>query len=168
MRTSEILTSVPPRADEAFIHYGSLAVPKSAAPLFDRAVAYLQRDAVERTLIDKLENSTTSYQLVITHDGDDSYNPSTHRIDWDPFSALRTTCGGRQSAALGLGHEIDHATFDPRQGQRLAATYDPNFDNLEEKRVITGSEAHAARTLGEDVRHDHRGSLYAVAAPDVR
>jgi len=169
MRTSEApLFSTRPQTDDSFVHYGSLNVPKSATGVFDLAVKYLQRDSIERTLIDKLENSTTSHRLVIIGDGNDSYNPNTHRISWDPYSALRTTCGGSQSPALGLGHEIDHATCDPITGERLASHYDANYDNLEEKRVITGSEAHAARTLGEDVRHDHIGSVYAVASPIAR
>jgi hypothetical protein len=31
--------------------------------------------------------------------------------------------------------------------------------------VITGSERHAARTLGEGVRHDHAGATYRVDSP---
>lgn len=167
MRTTDA-TLPRPIAVDSTIQYGSLSVPKSATSVFDAAVHYLQGDAIERGLIDKLEHGTTNYRLKIIHDGNDSYDPMRHQINWDPYSALRTTCGGHQSAAMGLGHEIDHATFDPRKAEQLANSYDPNYDNLEEKRVITGSETHAAHTLGEDVRHDHRGSVYAVASPVTR
>jgi hypothetical protein len=34
--------------------------------------------------------------------------------------------------------------------------------------VIRGSERHAARTLGEAVRTDHRGTCYKVASPTSR
>jgi len=168
MRTTDTTLPRRPQANEALVSYGSLGVPKSAAAVFDTAVNYLQGDSIERGLIDKLEHGSTHYRLNIIHDGNDSYDPTRHQINWDPYSALRTTCGGHQSAALGLGHEIDHATFDPRKAEQFASRYDPSYDNLEEKRVITGSETHAARTLGEDVRHDHRGSVYAVASPVAR
>jgi len=42
------------------------------------------------------------------------------------------------------------------------------YDNREERRVIAGSERHAATTLGEDVRHDHRGWTYRVDSPVKR
>ena len=168
MRTTESTLPCRPTLPEAALQYGSLSVPTSATRVFDAAVNYLRGDAIERDLIDRLEHSPTNVRLNIIHDGNDSYDPLHHQINWDPYSALRTTCGGHQSAALGLGHEIDHATFDPRKAAQLANTYDPNFDNLEEKRVITGSETHAAHTLGEDARHDHRGSVYAVASPVTR
>ena len=168
MRTIHLAPPQRPASDDAIVQYGRINVPSSATAAFDKAVDYLSQDAVERSLIDKLVNSTTEFKLHIITDGNDSYDPRTHQINWDPYSALKTTCGGHQSAALGLGHEIDHATFDPLTANKLANTYDPHYDNLEEKRVITGSETHAAHTLGEDVRHDHRGSVYAVASPIVR
>lgn len=149
----------------SFVHYGSLRVAASAASDFDRAVAYLSRDPVERALFDRLEHGARRVTLTVNrHDADD-YDPSTRTIRWDPHSALRTAAGGRQSPALGLGHEVDHAVHDgPREWQRQA-TADPRYDNAEERRVITGSERHAARTLGEAVRHDHGGATYRVPSP---
>lgn len=149
----------------SFVHYGSLRVAASAARDFDRAVAYLSRDPVERALFDRLEHGARRVTLTVNrHDADD-YDPNTRTIRWDPHSALRTAGGGRQSPALGLGHEVDHAVHDgPREWQRQA-TADPRYDNAEERRVITGSERHAARTLGEAVRHDHGGATYRVPSP---
>lgn len=149
----------------SFVHYGSLRVAASAARDFDRAVAYLSRDPVERALFDQLEHGARRVTLTVNrHDADD-YDPSTRTIRWDPHSALRTAAGGRQSPALGLGHEVDHAVHDgPREWQRQA-TADPRYDNAEERHVITGSERHAARTLGEAVRHDHGGATYRVPSP---
>jgi hypothetical protein len=148
-----------------FIHYGSLSVAASARHDFDSAVAYLQRDPVERALIDKLEHGTERITLSTNRDNADYFDPATHAIHWDPHSALATSSGGRQSPALGLGHEIDHAVHDgPREWAR-AATGDSRYDTAEERRVITGSERHAARTLGEGVRHDHGGETYRVDSP---
>src|SRR6202011_2032561 len=91
------------------VRYGSLAIPPAAKELVDGAFAYLRRDAVERALIRRVERSPVRHRIVVNHRGDDSYQPSTHTIRWDPTSAMRTTHGGRQSPALGLAHEIDHA-----------------------------------------------------------
>lgn len=149
----------------SFVHYGSLAVAASALRDFDQAVAYLSRDPVERKLFDQLEHGSQTVTLTTNRSNADDFDPNTHRIHWDPHSALRTAAGGRQSPALGLGHEVDHAVHDgPREWQR-AQTFDPLFDTAEERRVIMGSERHAARTLGEAVRLDHGGTTYRVDSP---
>ena len=148
-----------------FVHYGSLAVAATAQRDFERAVAYLTRDPVERALFDRLERGPQQVTLTANREDADYYDPSAHAIHWDPHSALRTGDGGRQSPALGLGHEVDHAVHDGPREWRRAQTFDPRFDNAEERRVITGSERHAARTLGEAVRHDHGGATYRVDAP---
>ena len=147
------------------VHYGSLAVPRSAKGLVDRAFAYLSRDAMERALIRRVENSLVPHRIVTNHHGDDSYQPDTHTIRWDPTSAMRTTGHGHQSPALGLGHELDHAAIGERAFDLLVTIPDRRFDNLEERRVILGSERHAAHTLHESMRDDHRGRLYRVDTP---
>ena len=147
------------------VHYGSLAVPRSAKALVDSALAYLSRDGVERALIRRVEHSRIPHRIVPNHRGDDSYQPGTHTIRWDPTSAMRTRNHGRQSPALGLGHELDHAAISDRGFGLLVAIPDRRFDNLEERRVILGSERHAARTLHEGMRADHWGRLYRVATP---
>ncbi len=147
------------------MHYGALAVPVRARADFERAVAYLTRDPVERDLFDRLEHGDRTYRLVTNARDGDFYDPSTHTIHWDPHSALRTTCGTTQTPALGLGHEVDHAVEDAATAAALIDTPDRRFDDAEERRVITGSERHAARTLGEGVRHDHAGTCYRVPSP---
>lgn len=146
----------------------TLDVPKTAEANYQSAKAYLSRDPSERRLFDKLEDSHRHYSLTINHRNDDHYDPNTHTIAWDPYSALRTTNGGRQSPALGLGHEVDHAIESARTAQRLRNRFDPLYDNAEERRVIRGSEAHAARILGEAQRYDHAGTTYRVPSPIAR
>ena len=168
MRTSAIPAARPApllARNASTIHYGSLAVPLAAKDLIDGAFAYLRRDAVERSLIARLEHGRVRHRIVIDHCNDDSYDPGTHTIRWDPTSALRTLRGGHQSPALGLGHELDHAAAGDVAYDLLASIPDPRFDNAEERRVITGSERHAARTLHESVRNDHDGRDYRVASP---
>jgi hypothetical protein len=153
-----------------YVHHGTLDVPQSIEKQYETAKAYLSRDPVEAKLFRRLEHATDGrhFRLSGNSHNDDSFNPNTNTIDWDPYSALRTTTGGRQSPALGLGHEIDHATQAPSRGETLSQQPDPIYDNAEERRVILGSEAHAAHTLGESIRHDHTGTTYRVASPVSR
>lgn len=152
-----------------YVHHGTLDVPRPLERNYETAKAYLCHDPVEAKLFRELEHATDGrhFRLSANARDDDSFNPNTNTIAWDPYSALRTTTGGRQSPALGLGHEVDHATENPRVGQHLMRLSDARYDNAEEKRVIRGSETHAARLLGESVRHDHSGTTYRVSSPVV-
>lgn len=153
----------------AFVQHGTLVVPASAERDYEAAKAYLSRDGVERSLFDRLEHAHgRHYRLTINDCNDDHFDPNTDTIAWDPHSALRTTTGGRQSPALGLGHEIDHAVERIGIADRLRTRFDAHYDTAEEHRVIRGSEMHAARTLGEGVRHDHAGTTYRVSSPILR
>jgi hypothetical protein len=149
----------------SFVHYGSLRVAASARHDFDRAVQYLRRDPQESALLDRLEHGHQQVTLTTNRRDVDDFDPNTHAIHWDPHSALRTDEGGRQSPALGLGHEIDHAVHDGPAAWLRTQTFDRQYDDAEERRVITGSERHAARILGESVRSDHGGTPYRVGSP---
>jgi hypothetical protein len=123
-----------------------------------------------RDIIDQLEASKDKVYIV-TNCRDDDRNRrglgGQNVVRWDPHSALQTTEGGRQSPALGLGHELDHA--HRRQTHPNEPRFpDPQYENSEERRVITGSEASAAKTLGEDRRYDHSGTTYRVTCPTAR
>ncbi len=147
------------------IGHGSLVVPAAAERNFTVAAAYLSRDTRMRDIIERAEALPYELDLEIVHDGNDRYDPGSHAVYWDPYSALQTTSGATQSPALGLGHELDHATAPPRTLEAGERRYDVAYDNAEERRVITGSETHAARTLGEGVRHDHAGRAFTVDSP---
>jgi len=149
-----------------YVRHGSLLVPRSAERSYELAKAYLSKDPVERALFSRLEHARgRHYRLSIDARNDDYFDPATDTIGWDPHSAMRTTGGGRQSPALGLGHEVDHAVESRSREQHLSARSSRRYDTLEERRVITGSERHAAQTLGEAVRYDHGGRCYRVASP---
>ena len=135
---------------------------------YDLAKAYLCRDAGERAIFRTVERSPRTFVLHRDRRGNDRFDSAANAVWWDPYSALRTTHGGRQSPALGLGHELAHAAESPAREKALNARALRAYDTFEERRVIRGSEAHAARTLGEGVRTDHRGSLYRVATPVSR
>lgn len=147
------------------VHHGSLEVSTRANALYEQAKRYLSRDGVERTILQRLEHEPHHTRLRTNSHDDDSYDAQTRTIHWDPYSALRTTQGGHQSPALGLGHEADHATANARvlsDGWNHQLKY---YDDAEERRVIRGSERHAAQTLGEATRHNHAGRCYRVASP---
>jgi hypothetical protein len=146
----------------------AILIPPRARSDFELARAYLIRDAAERRLFERLENSARTFHLTLDRRGDDRFDPATDTIAWDPYSALRTTRGGRQSPALGLAHEIAHAVESPRRQDELSSRALARYDNAEEARVIRGYERHTARVLGENVRYDHRGTLYRVATPVSR
>lgn len=149
-----------------YVCHGSLLVPRSAERWYECAKTYLCRDRGERALFTRLENAHgRRYRIAFDSHNDDHFDPQTDTIAWDPHSALRTTSGGRQSPALGLGHEIDHAVETRTREQRLSERPSARYDTIEERRVITESERRAATTLGEAVRHDHAGRCYRVASP---
>jgi hypothetical protein len=150
------------------VRFGTLDVPARSAGVFAQATSYLSGDSVMRGVIDKAEHASRPVHVRINSHGDDSYDPNTRTVHWDPHSALATSEGGRQSPALGLGHELDHATAAYRLRNRGSATLDARYDDAEERRVIRGAERHAARALGEDVRYDHAGTLYRVSSPVAR
>ncbi len=146
-----------------------LIVPANAKHDYEAAKAYLSRDSLERALFHRLEHSCErTFRIAINSHNDDSFDPGTDTIAWDPHSALRTTNGGTQSPALGLGHEVDHAVESPRREAALSRRVSRRYDTQEERRVITGSERHAAQTLGEGIRSDHDGRCYRVASPILR
>lgn len=125
------------------------------------ALDYLQQadangDPVSQTATDLLAKLPDGARINIIHDGNDSYNPNTNVINWDPRSGLVTSSGeGTQSAALGLIHEVDHEVGGISNPKPTGDAY----DNTEEKRVITGSETTIAHDLHEPTRTDHRGGL---------
>ncbi|MGZ3498000.1 MAG: hypothetical protein ACXWNK_16935 [Vulcanimicrobiaceae bacterium] len=146
---------------------GTLRVPEKHFREFAAAERYLSRDAESMRILDKLEHAKHEYRIDFIANGNDRFEGSD-TIAWDPHSALRTTSGGRQTPALGLLHEEDHAyerEINARRQGRLLSEADCAYDNREERRVIAGVETRAATALGEGVRTDHAGVTYAVASP---
>jgi hypothetical protein len=148
-----------------FVRHGSVYVDRTIDRDFTKAETYLRGDAVERGIFDKLEGAAKRLYVVGNARDDDHFDANANAVFWDPHSALRTTQGGGQSPALGLGHELDHAACASAARAIRAATPDVDYQNKEERRVIRGSEAHAAATLGESSRYDHAGRTYRVASP---
>ena len=95
------------------------------------------------------------------------YNPQNgiQIIQWESRKGLRTTDGGYQSPATRLEHEFAHAIDyrnNPSSHRDRRSIGDSQYDNKEERRVITGAESKMARLNHESVRHNHKGNPYDV------
>jgi hypothetical protein len=133
---------------------------------YDKATDYLRQDPKTAEMIDQIE-ADPSITIRTNTSHNDSFDPETRTINWDPTSALRTS-GGPQSPALGLAHEMRHATGWRWLTNILHRIPAGRYSNLEEWRVIRLYEVGAARRLGEGVRFDHGGSVYRVTDPRLR
>ena len=90
---------------------------------------------------------------------------------WNPNLGLETTTGNVLSPATILEHEMDHAAsyYQDKEAHydRTRPGSDAKYGNLEESRVIRGSESKTARVNGEIrsgvyTRSDHKGSHVIV------
>jgi len=112
-----------------------------------------------------LHASTNVFYVAETKSHRNSFKKegSTITINWNPNLAKKTSKGHVLSPATLLNHEFDHTeryNRDPKGTQKDFKTKVDNYGNLEDKRVITGSEVETARLHGEigidDVtREDH-------------
>ena len=133
---------------------------------FAESVQYLNKNGAGGML--KALNASDEIYYISESNKNSSFDPKTKTISWDPTSAVLTNELKELSPTTLLNHEIDHALqFDknPKKQEKDGATPDPNYGNLEEKRVITGSEQSTAKKLGEIMegeitRKDHGGTLY--------
>jgi RHS repeat-associated protein len=97
----------------------------------------------------KEDNTTTNSQMITDLQiSIDQYDPSTNTITWNPYSGLLTDQKIVLSAATNLEHEADHA-LQKNLGLKMDRTADPDFEFVEERRVITGSEQKTALANGE-------------------
>ncbi len=91
-----------------------------------------------------------------------------HTIFWESRKGIILSNGNKQSPAIRLEHEFDHALDDlanHKDHEKRKDTPAGLYDNEEERRVIEGSETETARTLHQGVRHDHYGTTYKVNDP---
>ena len=89
-------------------------------------------------------------------------------IFWNSHEGLLLTNGKRQSPATGLEHEFDHFVdeqFNSKRHRENREQIDFQYDNKEERRVITGSERKTAKANGEGIRNNHKGTLYETKNP---
>ena len=120
----------------------------------------------------KLHRSRITFYIA-EYKGLGKYSPKNNTIYWDPEAGALLDNGVRLSPATVLNHEADHALQDaenPRQLLKDSKTTDESYQNLEEKRVITGSEQRTALKHGEIkkgqvTRTNHKASYYRTKSP---
>jgi hypothetical protein len=101
--------------------------------------------------------------------------PTGASFEWNPNLARLNNNGTKNSPAMIFGHELDHAVrwINDPAGYRRDTKPDAfgsyhQYGNFEERRVIKGSETHAAITLrqfGEGIRNDGAGRPFRVESP---
>ena len=124
---------------------------------FSRAVTYLEDSPIANEILKQALAKGAVIHII--HDGNDRATVGGTDVWWDPNSALITTDGREQSAALGLIHELEHLFGNPAAVQNTGNAY----DTTEEQRVIDNYETPIANQLGEGTRTDHRGSTVVEA-----
>jgi RHS repeat-associated protein len=133
---------------------------------YDQAITYLNQDPETARMISLLEGGGRGNIMVRTNlVHNDSFDPVTNTVNWDPTSGLVTTSGGVQSPALGLGHELAHAAGLRSLTSNLSLIPAGGYGNLEEFRVISFWEVGAATRLGEGIRYDHLGQVFRAHGP---
>ena len=141
---------------------------------FKQAITYLKSHKADG-LFAKLQASNVTIYIGEQKEraGGSEFLKNQKMILWDPLTCVITSNGNVIFATTILNHEADHALQEitnPLQKKKDYETFDEQYANAEEKRVITGSEQRTARALGEikddDVtRTDHTGFPYKTESP---
>jgi len=131
---------------------------------YDQAKLYLLTAPSTHSTFQRLEQSAQVYYVNVYSNPtkmETSNHQAGNQVYWNCYFATKCTNGGTQSPALALYHELSHLV-GPRANPALP---DRQYGNTEERRVITGPEARAARELGESTRTDHLGTKFPVLFP---
>ena len=137
---------------------------------FIQAYLYNAKHGGGKKTIQAVSNHKYEIYVSDSQNGETYYSSDNGQttVYWESRQGLKTTEGGKQSAATALEHEMDHAVDDAnnhKQHVERRQMGDSNYDNKEERRVITGSEAQTAKGNKEAIRRNHRGTSYRTASP---
>ena len=133
---------------------------------FTSTVKYMNKQGTSHGLA-LLEASDNVYYIT---EGDGKFNVSTNTIHWNPMHIIETNNGKYLFPATILGHEIDHAVhkdLDETKFNQDRYSVDANYDNKEERNVITSTEQVVARKHNdikkdELTRLDHGGQIHVI------
>ncbi|MBR4547219.1 MAG: RHS repeat-associated core domain-containing protein [Paludibacteraceae bacterium] len=140
---------------------------------FKQAVSYMKQNGISGMLIQLMTSPNVYFLSEGIESNSNEFNPNTKTITWNSRLGIITDNLYEMSPVEALNHEIDHAwgyETNPVQQKMLGKIEDPNYGNLEEKRVIMGSEQETAQKLGklkpgEVTRNNHNGSAYETTSP---
>lgn len=145
-------------------------VPNNSFVLdFVHTYNYLKAKNAGRNIVNAVKNRSVLIELQ--EDNESTLYQSSnrrHTIFGEARKGIILSNGKRQSPAVRLEHEFDHAMDDidnHKNHESRKERLDNQYDNGEERRVITGSEAETARKLGQGIRYDHYGTAYIVKDP---
>ena len=132
---------------------------------------YLKAYGVGKNVIKAVNDPSVMVELVRDEQETGyyfNYKDRNPAVFWESRKGIILSNGKRQSPAVRLEHEFDHALDDIYDHKKHEDRRDPQnaqYDNEEERRVIEGSEAETARKLRQGVRFDHWGKTYPVKDP---
>jgi hypothetical protein len=150
-----------PTIKDGYAQLGNLRVQAEKYSEFREAMLYEAKEPGMAGVIDRLEKGPNKTSVLMNDHADNQMIPHANgraEVHWDPKHMHIAENGAKRSPATRLAHELDHAdewTHDPQRLLLNASTPDDKFGNLEEKRVITGSERRNVKALGEGQREDH-------------
>jgi RHS repeat-associated protein len=135
---------------------------------------YLRQDPAQRKIIDRLDRPDIKVRIDLFKGKVSGavFDPKL-AVRWNPNSAIKSVGSGtRLSPAMVLGHELDHiyqGVLHPQTYANDRIKGDGQFENAEERRVITGSEASMLSTFfHEGPRSDYKIQPYEVSNPFER
>ena len=156
--------------DQSFLYNGTQKkVPNNSFVLdFVRTYNYLKANNVG----DNVVNAVKKHDVLIEVQKDDitMYQNYDRRntIFWESRKGLLLTNGKKQSPAVRLEHEFDHAMDDwknHKDHEDRKKVKDSQYENREERRVIIGNETKTAKKLHQGIRNNHGGKTYPVKDP---
>lgn len=139
---------------------------------FRAAIMYLHEHNADGIIAQIDKRSTIIY--ITERVGEASaFSKTKKTIYWDPNMGVLTSSDKKMSPAAVLNHEADHTLQylkNPDKFAQDSKTLDPDYNDKEEMRVITGSEQKTALALGEIsagevTRTDHIGIPYITKSP---
>ena len=139
---------------------------------FRAAIMYLHEHNADGIIAQIDKSSTIIYITEIVGESS-AFSKTEKTIYWDPNMGLLTSSDKKMSPTAVLNHEADHTLQylkNPDKSAQDSKTFDPDYDDKEEMRVITGSEQKTALALGEIsagevTRTDHKGVPYITKSP---
>ena len=139
---------------------------------FRAAIMYLHEHNADG-IIAQIDKSSTIIYITERVGEPSAFRHKKKTIYWDPNMGVLTSSNKKMSPTAVLNHEADHTLQylkNPDKYAQDSKTFDPDYDDKEEMRVITGSEQKTALALdeisaGEVTRTDHTGISYITKSP---
>ena len=139
---------------------------------FRAAIMYLHEHNADG-IIAQIDKSSTIIYITERVGEASAFSKTKKTIYWDPNMGVLTSSDKKMSPAAVLNHEADHTLQylkNPDKFAQDSKTLDPDYNDKEEMRVITGSKQKTALALGEIsagevTRTDHIGIPYITKSP---